>query len=401
MPTRPRTSLLAPLAVLGVLTTSAFVLQGCGNEAAQAAAQQAPAAPQVTVAQVVRKEITDFEEFTGRFEAVERVELRPRVSGYIETVGFREGSDVRRGDVLFVIDPRPYAATLKHAEAELARARSAGRQALSERERAEKLLELRALSKEEFDARTSGSEQADAAIQAAQAAVDAAKLDLSFTQVRAPIDGVVGKAEITAGNFVTRGDTRLATLVSLNPIYVRFEGDESAYLRYNAESRAQAGNKAAAPVSVGLADEQGHPHAGALVFMDNELDAATGTIHARARLDNSERRFTPGMFARVKLGGRESHSALLVKDAAVGTDQNRRFVFVVTPANAVEYRTVELGPLQDGLRVVSSGLNEGDHVVINGLQRVRPGVTVAPQLVAMETPKASADGKALVAGNQQ
>jgi RND family efflux transporter MFP subunit len=397
VPSRP---ILVSIAVAGVLTASAFLLQACGNESARAAAQQAPAAPQVSVAEVVKRDITDYEEFTGRFEAIERVELRPRVSGYIESVRFHEGAEVHRGDLLFVIDPRPYDAALKGARADLARAQSARRQAQSERERAEKLLALRALSQEEFDARTSGSERADADVQAAQAALDTATLQLGFTQVRAPIDGVVGRAEITAGNFVTSGDTRLTTLVSVDPVYVRFQGDESAYLRYVAESKAQ-GSGAAAPVWIGLADETGHPHAGELVFMDNELDAATGTINARARIDNSQRRFTPGMFARVKLGGRSSHAAVLVKDSAIGTDQNRRYVFVVTPQNTVDYRAIELGRLEDGLRIVRSGLTPGDRVVVNGLQRVRPGAAVNPQVVAMETTPGSGEDKTLLAGTQR
>jgi RND family efflux transporter MFP subunit len=392
-------STLVALAMAGTVGASALLLPGCGNESARAAAaQQAAPAPQVSVADVVQRDITRYEEFTGRFEAVERVELRPRVSGYIEAVRFQQGAEVRRGDLLFIIDPRPYEAALKRARAELARAQSARRLAISETERATKLLALRALSQEEFDSRTSGSERADADVQAAQAAVDTASLELGFTQVRAPIDGVVGRAEITAGNFVTSGDTRLTTLVSVDPVYVRFQGDESAYLRYSAESRD---HEQAAPVWIGLADEQGHPHSGELVFLDNELDAATGTISARARLDNSERRFTPGMFARVKLGGRTTRSAVLIKDSAVGTDQNRRFVLVVSPQNTVDYRAVELGPLQDGLRVVQAGLEPGERVVVNGLHRVRPGVTVTPQVVAMETTAPSTDEEALLAGNQR
>jgi RND family efflux transporter MFP subunit len=395
----------APSVLVALLLTGSAVgllsLQGCGTETAQAAAAQAPSAVPVSVAQVLKRDITDYDEFTGRFEAVERVELRPRVSGTIESVRFREGAEVRRGDVLFVIDARPYEATLKSAEANLARTQSARRQAQTERQRAETLLALHALSQEEFDARTSGNEQADAEVQAAQAAVDAAKLDLGFTQVRAPIDGMVGRAEITAGNVVHAGDSRLTTLVSMDPMYVRFEGDESAYLRYVADTKAHAnGNRQVTqPVGIGLADEQGFPHAGALVFMDNELDTATGTIHARARIDNHEREFTPGMFARVQLAGRGSYPAVLVKDSAVGTDQNLRYVYVVNAENTVEYRGIELGPLHDGLRVVRKGLEPGDRVVVNGLQRVRPGAVVAPQVVAMEktTPRG---GKVMLAGNQ-
>lgn len=380
------------LAVLGIAAVAApLLLTGCGNEAAQAAeAPQAtaPAGPPVSVAEVVQQEVTDTKDFTGRVEAVERVELRPRVSGYIESVRFREGAEVNKGDVLFVIDPRPYAATLKRAQAELVRAKSAQRQALSERERAVKLLGLRALSQEEFDARTAGSEKADADVQAAQAAVDAAALDLTFTQVRAPITGVAGKAEITTGNYVSSGTTLLARLVSVDPVYVRFEGDEAAYLKQAQYARAHAkdGRAAAQPVDVGLANEDGYPHQGELVFTDNELNAATGTIAARAKLANHDRLFTPGLFARVRLGEGASYTAVLVKDGAIGTDQNRRYVYVVKSDDTVEYRPVELGSLIDGLRVVKSGLTPGETVVVNGLQRVRPGAPITPERVAMRLP---------------
>ena len=388
----------AVLALLGLTAGAPFLLSACSPDAAQAAAVQGPSAPQVSVAEVLERQITNFQEFTGRIEAVERVELRPRVSGYIESVAFREGAEVRKGDVLFVIDPRPYEASLKGARAELARAQSAHRQAGTEKERAVKLLELRALSQEEFDARTAGSEKSAADVQAAQAAVDAAELNLAFTRVRAPISGVVGKAEVTAGNFVASGDTLLARLVSIDPVYVRFEGDEAAYLRQAQQLRG-LGNKASPqPVWVGLANEQGHPHQGVMVFTDNELDAQTGTIRARARLDNRDRLFTPGLFARVKLGEGAIHQAILIEDRAVGTDQTRRFVYVVKSDNSLEYRDVELGPLHEGLRVVRSGLVPGERIVVNGLMRVRPGVTVEPQLVAMRLP--DDEDRRIVAGNR-
>ncbi|MDQ2641119.1 MAG: efflux RND transporter periplasmic adaptor subunit [Pseudomonadota bacterium] len=388
----------AVLALLGLTAGAPFLLSACSPDAAQAAAVQGPSAPQVSVAEVLERQITNFQEFTGRIEAVERVELRPRVSGYIESVAFREGAEVRKGDVLFVIDPRPYEASLKGARAELARAQSAHRQAGTEKERAVKLLELRALSQEEFDARTAGSEKSAADVQAAQAAVDAAELNLAFTRVRAPISGVVGKAEVTAGNFVASGDTLLARLVSIDPVYVRFEGDEAAYLRQAQQLRG-LGNKASPqPVWVGLANEEGHPHQGVMVFTDNELDAQTGTIRARARLDNRDRLFTPGLFARVKLGEGAIHQAILIEDRAVGTDQTRRFVYVVKPDNSLEYRDVELGPLHEGLRVVRSGLVPGERIVVNGLMRVRPGVTVEPQLVAMRLP--DDEDRQIVAGNR-
>ncbi len=388
-------SYIAMTTLLALMALSPLLLTACGSEAAQAAMAQAPAAPPVSVAQVVEQPVTDFQEFTGRIEAVERVELKPRVSGYIESVAFREGAEVKKGDVLFTIDARPYQATLKRARAELARARSAQRQAQGEHERAAKLLALRALSQEEFDARTAGTEKADADVQAALAAVEAAELDLSFTRVRAPISGVVGKAEITAGNSVSKGETLLTRLVSIDPVYVRFEGDEAAYLRQAQAAREQrAGSRRAAPVWVGLANEDGYPHEGVLVFTDNELDTTTGTIRARARLTNRDRLFTPGLFARVKLGEGATHPAILIKDSAVGTDQTRRFVYVVKADNSVEYRQVQTGALHDGLREVRSGLAPGERIVVNGLQRVRPGATITPQQVAMREPR---DGESMLA----
>ena len=377
----------AVLAALGLAISVPLLLTSHGSDTAQAAATSlAPAAPQVSVATVLERQITDFQEFTGRVEAVERVELRPRVSGYIESVAFREGAEVRKGEVLFVIDQRPYEAALKRARAELARAESAGNQARTEKERAVKLLALRALSQEEFDARTAGSEKAAADVQAAQAAVDAAELDLEFTRVRAPISGMVGKAEITAGNFVAAGQTLLTRLVSIDPVYVRFDGDEGAYLRQARHAREQRGKAGGQSVWIGLANEQGYPHEGALVFTDNELDAQTGTIRARARLSNRDRLFTPGLFARVKLGEGASHSAVLIEDAAVGTDQTRRFVYVVKADNSLEFREVQLGSLHEGLRVVEGGLKAGERIVVNGLMRVRPGITVSPQQVARRLP---------------
>lgn len=389
----------ATLAILGLAVAAPITLTACSPGAAQAAAAQGPSAPQVSVAEVLERQVTNYQEFTGRIEAVERVELRPRVSGYIESVAFREGAEVNKGDVLFVIDPRPYEATLKRAQAELVRAESAHRQAQSERERAVKLLALRALSQEEFDARTAGSERADADVQAAQAAVDAAQLDLSFTRVRAPISGVVGKAEITAGNFVNSGDTLLTTLVSIDPVYVRFEGDEAAYLRQAQINRTQGRSAAgkAQTAWVGLANEEGYPHQGVVVFTDNELDTATGTIRARARLSNRDRLFTPGLFARVRLGEGATYSAVLIEDSAVGTDQTRRFVYVVKADNSLEYREVELGSLHEGLRVVRSGLEGGERIVVNGLMRVRPGVTITPQPVAMRLP--ANEGRQMLAKN--
>jgi RND family efflux transporter MFP subunit len=379
------------LALSALFVVLALAVAGCAPN--QAAPGPQPA-PQVTVAEVVSREVTELDEFTGRLQAVERVEVKPRVSGYIASVNFAEGGEVKKDDVLFVIDPRPYEAELKRAKAELARARTQRALAKSERERAVKLVEQHAISREEFDTRVAGNEQADANVQAAEAAVEAAQLNLTFTRVRAPISGLASRAAITAGNSVTSGETILTTVVSLDPIYVEFEGDERIFLKYAALARQGGPGKSpdtGAPVWVGLADESDTPHRGKLVFMDNELNPQTGTILARGELDNSDRRFTPGLFARVKLAGSGSHPALLVSDSAIGTDQSIKYVFALGQGDKVEYRPVKLGPVVDGLRVVREGLKQGDIIVVNGLQRVRPGMAVSPQKVAMEKRSSGAD----------
>jgi RND family efflux transporter MFP subunit len=264
-----------------------------------------------------------------------------------------------------------------------------------------KLLDQHAISREEFDSRVSGNEQAEANVQAAAAAVDTAELNLSFTLVRSPIAGLVSREEVTAGNLVSAGTTLLTTVVSVDKIYVEFEGDEKVYLKYAALTRAgklENRRNTETPVWVGLADEVGTPHEGKMVFVDNALNPATGTIRARALLDNKDRRFTPGLFARVKLIGSGKYEAILVNDSAIGTDQNVRYVFAVGPDNKVQYRAVKLGPLVDGLRVVRDGVKPGEYVVVNGLQRVRPGIEVTPQRVAMGPRKA---GQGVLALNAQ
>jgi RND family efflux transporter MFP subunit len=385
------------IAITLMTPLAAMLLTSCArNEAAEVPA----APPPVQAAKVVAKSITEFDEFTGRFEAVERVEVRPRVSGYVVATKFQQGHEVKKGDILYVIDPRPYQATLKHAQAEVTRAKTQAALAASERVRATKLIEKRAISQEEFDARTSGNEQAAANLQAAEAAVESAALDLSFTEVRAPISGLVGRAEITAGNLVAAGQTLLTTLVSIDPIYVSFDGDEQVYLKYvglDLRGELKSSRNSRNPVWAGLADEQGHPHEGVMVFLDNELDPNTGTIHARGLFKNADRRFTPGMFARVKLIGSGQYDALLINDSAVGTDQSVKFVLRVGADNKIEYTPVKLGPLVDGLRVVREGLKANDVIVVKGLQQVRPGMPVTPQLVAMGEPRRG--GNTLVAQN--
>ncbi len=387
-------NVLLPSLVLS--TAIALTLAGCaGNQAAESAKAAAAApAPQVNVAQVVERSVNEFEEFTGRFEAIERVEVRPRVSGYISSIDFAEGKEVKKGDVLFVIDPRPYEADYKRAKAQLEQARSQLSLAKSERERAVKLVQSHAISQEEFDTRTASSEQASANVDAAEAALDSAALNLTWTRVTAPISGRISKAQVTTGNLVTSGQTMLTTLVSLDPIYVSFDDDEQGYLKYMkaAHKDGHAVGNESNTVLVGLADENGYPHSGTMVFVDNELDPATGTIRGRAKLDNHDRQFTPGLFARIKLLGQDKYNALLINDSAIGTDQNVKYVFVVGADHKIQYRPVKLGPIVDGLRVIRDGLSQGETIVVNGLQRVRPGVEITPTKVAMGERRHS-DGK--------
>ena len=376
------------LAAAAAILAATAALGACSHAGAQTTAQAAPPPPGVTVAQVVARETSDFADFTGHFEAVQRVEVRPRVSGYVSEVRFIDGGEVHQGDVLFVIDPRPYEAEHKRAQAQLAQARSALTLAQSEQERAVKLIAAHAISREEQESRDAAVAQAQANVDAAQAAVDSTGLDLSFTRITAPVTGVVSRAAVTTGNLVTSGQTLLTTLVSVDPIYVAFDSDEQGFLTF------MNGRRAATPVTVGLANEDGFPHLGTLAFVDNELDAASGTMRARGRLDNHDHRFTPGMFARVRLTGQQHHTALLVNDSAIGTDQSVKYVLVVGKDNIVQYRAVRTGPMVDGLRVVRDGLSAGETIVVNGLQRVRPGMPVTPQHVAMSEESARAGGKA-------
>ena len=375
---------VTPARIFLLLAVFILVASGCAPQAAPA-----PQAPQVSVAEAVQREVSDWDEFTGRIEAIESVEIRPRVSGYIERVAFLEGGTIRKGDLLFVIDPRPYRAELDKAEAELVRARASAELARNEVARGDRLLRAHAVSQEEYDQRVNAGRESEADVRAAEAAVETARLNLGFTRITSPIDGRVGKAEVTLGNLVTGGSassTLLTTVVSIDPIYVAFEGDEGVYLKYAqlGQLRELRGSSSTRnTVRVALANETDFPHQGELVFLDNQLNPATGTIRARALLDNHARQLTPGLFARVRLIGSENRPAVVIDDRAVGTDQSQKFVYVVGEHNVVDYRVVKLGRLFDGLRIVEEGLIPGERIVVNGLQRVRPGVTIAPQLVSM------------------
>ena len=334
-------------------------------------------APQVTVAPAAERMVADWDEFTGHFEAVNSVEVRPRVGGFLQRVGFVEGAMVHQGDVLFVIDQRPYEAEVARAEAVLAQARTRNQLAGQEVERAQKLMSTQAISREELDARTSGRAEGDAGVHAAEAALRVARLNLEWTVVRAPISGRVGRAVVTAGNVVQAGPpspSLLTTIVSIDPIYVYFDTDEQAYLKYMA---ATASGPKGRQVLIGLASETGFPHEGRLNFVDNRVDGTNGTVSARAVLSNPNGLFTPGLFARVRLLGGDRHLSTMVQDQAIGTDQDRKFVLVLKSDNTVDYRPVTTGRVVDGLRTIESGLKPGERVVINGLMRIRPGMKVA------------------------
>ena len=367
----------------GWLTTLALAV-ACGRQP-----PPPPPPPAVTVAAVLEREVTEWDDFTGRLEPVEAVDVRPRVSGYIQQVAFTEGSEVRRGDVLFVIDPRPYAAELDRAQAELERARTRAALAASEVERAQRLLAVQAISREEFDSKLSARTEGQAAVRAAEATLANDRLSLEWTRVRAPIAGRVSRAAVTQGNLVQAGPptaTLLTTVVSLDPIYVYFDGDEQSFLKYAGLARSGArrnSSDARTPVELGLANEDGFPHRGYVDFVDNRLDSETGTIRLRAVFSNRDRTFTPGLFARLRLQGSGRYRAALIQDKAVGTDQDRKFVLVLKPDRTVEYRPIRLGPLIGALRVVREGLAPGERILVNGLQRVRPGMRVAAQEAAM------------------
>lgn len=363
----------------------ALLLSGCDSTPAAHAQGGPPMAPPVTAAAALARTVTEFDEFSGRLDAVEKVELRPRVSGYIERVGFAQGAEVRKGDLLVEIDPRPFEQEVRRAEQQVASAKTRFDLASGELGRVEKLVESGAVSRQELDERASARRDAESALKTAQSSLETANLNLGYTKVRAPISGRTGRAEYTAGNFVTAGQTLLTTLVSIDPIYAVFEADEQAFLKYADLSRRAAGVRAAKnAVFMGLANEAGYPHKGVIEFVDNRLNPQTGTILARALFDNRERRFTPGLFARIRLAGNSSYNAVLVDDRAVGTDQSKRFVLVVGADGNAAYREVKLGSMVDGLRIVREGLKSGEVIVVNGLQRVRPGMPVKASVVPMD-----------------
>jgi RND family efflux transporter MFP subunit len=368
------------------------VLVACGAESEPVSK---PPPPAVTVAKPLVRTITVWDEYTGRLAAVDLVEVRARVSGYLQSVHFDDGTIVDKGDLLFVIDPRPYRAILHRAQAELEQAVARLELARNDRLRADRLAKSRAISAEELDARVQTERAAMGQVEAAEAIVEAAKLDLGFTRVRAPISGRISRELVTEGNLISggsAGSTLLTTIVSLDPIYVYFTADEQSVLRY--KRLAMGGERpssrvAPKPVRIQLADETGFPHEGYMDFVDNRMDSATGTMLSRAVIPNPNYLLVPGLFARVQLVGRAGYRALLIPDAAIGTDQAQRFVYVVGEDNVVARRQVTLGEVHSGLRVIREGLAHNDDVIVKGIQRASAGSPVTPQPISLDSPNLS------------
>jgi len=372
----------------------ALALAACGEAAQQPAA---PPAPPVTVANPVKRAITDQDEYVGRFVAVDAVEIRARVSGYLETIHFKDGELVKKGDLLFTVDQRPFVAALELARADLARAKAALDFAVADLNRAQSLIGRQTISEQLYEQRIQAKRSADAQFAAAEAAVRNAQLNLEFTELRAPVAGRIGDRRVSPGNLVTGGTagntTLLATIVSIDPIRFEFTFDEAAFLRYTRiegpgqelEPRGRG-----LPVELKLLDEQQFSHKGRIDFVDNAIDQSTGTIRGRAVFENAKGLFTPGMFARIRVPGSPPYDAFLVPDAAIGTEQVRKFVYVVDAENTVRQKYLVLGSLQGPLRVVKSGLAAEDKVIVNGLMRARPGAKVTPMPEGARPPGAPA-----------
>ena len=370
---------------------SATGLAGCDDRKAPQAG-----APPVTVANPTARRITEWDDYTGRFQATEYVELRARVNGYLESINFTDGQIVKKGDLLFVIDPRPYQATADSATAALAQAQARLELANREQVRAASLAKTQNGSIESLDKAVQEQRGATGAVEAAQAELRRAQLDLEFTHITAPVTGRIGRHQVSIGNLIGGGEansTLLTTIVSLDPIYFYFDADQNSYLKYqrlDLAGQRPSSRDVPNPVRLALNDEKDFPHQGHMDFVDNQIDFSTGTIRGRAIFDNADLIFTPGMFARIQLLGEPEHDAILLPDEAIGTDQARRFVYVLGDGNVATPREVKLGPIIDGLRVVRSGLTASDRVVVNGLQRVRAGQPVSPMPPPVTNKPASA-----------
>jgi membrane fusion protein, multidrug efflux system len=376
--TRKRLCLALAAGLIATGIGAGALFHGLDLEAAEAAAPPAPAA-EVDVARVVVTTITDYQDYSGRLEAIDKVDIRPLVPGTITAVHFKDGSLVRKGDALFTIDERPYAAEVDRAAAQVAVAMAHNGYAVTDAARAGRLLADNAIAKRDYDQAQNAASEAAANLKAAQAALEAAKINLDYTHIVAPVSGRVSRAEMTVGNVVSTGASApvLTTVVSVSPIYASFDIDEQTYLRYLSR------HKASVPVELGLADEAGFSREGAVDSVDNRMDTGSGTIRVRARFDNADGVLMPGLYARIKVGGGSPHPAVMVDDAAIGTDQDKKFVMVVGRDNRVQYREVEIGALHDGLRVIEKGVQANETIIVNGLQRAHASDLVKANLVAM------------------
>jgi len=363
---------------------------GCGKKAEPAARP-----PEVVVSTPLQMNVVDWDDYVGQFVAVDSVDVRPRVSGYLQSIGFKDGDIVKKGQVLFIIDPRPYQAALDQAKGQEAHAAAAAQNAKTEAARGQTLLAAKAISAQAYDALVATDRQASADLVAAQAAVRTAALNLEFTRVVAPLDGRVSDRRVAPGNLVTADTTVLTNIVNLNPIRFAFTGSESLYLKYQRENAA--GTRVSSrvnptPVQIRLQDEPTYRWNGKIDFVDNALDTSSGAIRGRAVVDNPNYFLTPGMFGHMRLMGSGVYRGLLVPDQAVATDQSRQVVYVVGPDNKVAQRVVQPGPLYNGLRVIRSGVSASDRVVIGGIQRARPGQAVTPRQGRIVTAAPDAGG---------
>lgn len=386
MPTHHKRRFLAA-SVAGLLCVAGAFTVLHHAEAKPQSDAAAPPAVMVDVAEVRQQDVTEWKQYSGHLEAVERVEVRPQVSGVLTAVHFKDGSLVRKGEALFTIDPRPFEAEVARAQAQLAGAEARAAYTSDDLARGQRLLADNAIARRDFDEKQNAAREARANLQAAQAALKTAQLNLEYTRITAPIAGRASRAEVTVGNLVAPANAAaLTTLVSADRIYAAFDVDEQSYLQV-----VNAAQGKDLPIHLGLADSADYPLTGKLSSIDNHLDSTSGTIRLRAVLDNRDGRLVPGLYVRVKLGSPNQHKAILIDEKAIGTDQAKRFVLVVDAKGQTAYREIQLGSLQDGLRVVQSGLAAGERIVVNGLQRVRPGDAVTPHPVQMgaAAPKAT------------
>ncbi|HXI83148.1 MAG TPA: efflux RND transporter periplasmic adaptor subunit [Verrucomicrobiae bacterium] len=366
--------------IVAISTVLLLVASGCSK----ASPARTPPPPQVTVVQPITREVVEWDEYIGRLESPETVEVRARVSGYLDKVHFKEGKEVKKGDLLFTIDPRPYQAEYDRADADHQRSLSQAELAKNDFERAQRLIATKAISEEDFDTKGKTYTAAQAAVMSAKAAEDSARLNLEFTEIHSPIDGRISRALVTQGNLISggvsgAGATLLTTVVSLDPLYLYSDADERAILKYlklRREGSRVSARDEQIPAEMELSDETGFPHKGFIDFVDNRVDPSTGTMRARGVFANTDHSLSPGFFGRIRIPGSGKYPALLIPDRALGSDQALKFVYVVNAEKKVEFRPVTIGPIIDGLRVVKTGLKAGEPIIVEGLLRVRPGVVV-------------------------